>query len=208
MYYYNEFIRISNIPISLKTVYRNQYPVYGNQYQESVLFAFMTSNSLDLHVCSMGIIIEVEMRAVVQRVASARVTIDGNICGEIGRGLLVYIGIGEDDNERIVDWLCNRIVNLRIFNDGGGKKNISVSDIGGGILLISNFTLYGDVKRGFRPSFSHAARPEISRPLYDAMLTRLRDNINLKIESGIFGAMMEVESVNDGPVNIIIEKEA
>ncbi len=152
------------------------------------------------------------MKAVVQRVASAKVTVGGKVNGEIGRGLLVYIGIGEDDNEKIADWLCHKIVNLRIFNDGDGRKNISVSDIGGGILLIPNFTLYGDVKRGFRPSFSHAAKPEISRPLYDRVFARLREirlseNAGLKIESGVFGAMMEVESLNDGPVNIIIEKE-
>jgi len=142
----------------------------------------------------------------VQRVSSASVSIDGKLQGAIDKGLLVLLGIKDSDDEEIAKWFANKLVNLRIFSDESGKMNRSVLDIGGGILLISNFTLYGDTRKGYRPSFSKAASPDIAKPLYDKMLDNLRSNKSLKIEAGVFGAMMNVALVNDGPVTVIIEK--
>ncbi|MCL5991713.1 MAG: D-aminoacyl-tRNA deacylase [Bacteroidetes bacterium] len=147
------------------------------------------------------------MRTVVQRVNRASVTIDGKVTGEIGKGLLVFLAISNSDNSEIMRWMCNKLVNLRIFPDEEGKMNKSVLDTGGGILLISNFTLYGDASKGFRPSFIKSAPPEISKPLYESMVLYLKENYPLHIASGEFGAMMDIELVNDGPVTIIIEKE-
>ncbi|MCX6156213.1 MAG: D-aminoacyl-tRNA deacylase [Candidatus Kapabacteria bacterium] len=144
------------------------------------------------------------MKAVVQRVKRAKVAVDGDIIGEIGFGLLVLIGIKEGDNNETIRWMSNKLVNLRIFPDDDDKMNLSVSDVGGGILVISNFTVYGDVNKGFRPNFMAAAAPEISEPIYNELLNYLRNNYNLKIEAGKFGAMMEIELVNDGPVTIVI----
>ena len=146
------------------------------------------------------------MKVVVQRVSRASVKIDGKINGEIGHGMLVLVGFCEGDNQEAIKWMSNKIVNLRIFPDEEYKMNKSVIDCDGGILLISNFTLYGDVQKGFRPSFSKAAVPSEAEPLYDFMLDYLKNNYNIKTESGIFGAMMDVELINDGPVTIIIEK--
>jgi D-tyrosyl-tRNA(Tyr) deacylase len=146
------------------------------------------------------------MKAVVQRVSSANVKIDGKVHGEIGQGLLVLLGIKEGDDAETMKWFSNKLVNLRVFADRDGKMNRSVLDIEGGILLISNFTIYGDTRKGYRPSFSKAAKPESAEPLYNKMLDFLRDNNPIKIESGIFGAMMDVSLVNDGPVTVIIEK--
>ncbi len=148
------------------------------------------------------------MRAVVQRVSRASVTIEGRKNGEIGNGLLVLLAVTESDNEDIMKWVCNKLVNLRVFPDEERKMNLSALDVGGGILMISNFTLYGELKKGFRPNFLKAAKPEISEPLYNRMVEYLRENYPLEIASGEFGAMMEVELVNDGPVTVIIEKEA
>lgn len=145
------------------------------------------------------------MKAIVQRVSRANVKVAGKVIGEIDRGIMVLVGITEGDSEKTIDWMCNKLINLRIFEDSEGKMNLSVNDISGAILLISNFTLYGDAKKGFRPSFIEAAPPLISEPIYNSMLEKLRGS-GLLIQSGEFGAMMEVELINDGPVTIIIEK--
>lgn len=147
------------------------------------------------------------MRAIIQRVSRANVRIDGKIHGEIGDGLLVFLAVNDTDNDDIMKWFCNKIVNLRIFPDEKDKMNRSVLDIGGSILLISNFTLYGDIRHGFRPSFTRAAPPEIAEPMYNKILNHLRDNYPVKVEAGLFGAMMDIELVNAGPVTISIEKE-
>jgi D-tyrosyl-tRNA(Tyr) deacylase len=120
----------------------------------------------------------------------------------------VVVAVTSTDTEEIMKWFCNKIINLRIFHDEEMKMNRSVQDIKGGILLISNFTLYGDAKRGFRPSFSKAAVPEFAEPMYDRMVEYLGKNYSIKIETGKFGAMMDVSLVNDGPVTIIIQKES
>lgn len=145
------------------------------------------------------------MKVVIQRVSSAEVAIEGKMEGKISQGLLVFVGFTNDDNIEKVQWICNKISGLRIFSDEQGKMNLSVKDIGGSILLISNFTLYGDANKGFRPNFTAAAKPETAIPLYIFMIDELRQS-GIKTETGIFGAMMDVRLVNDGPVTIIIEK--
>jgi D-tyrosyl-tRNA(Tyr) deacylase len=146
------------------------------------------------------------MRAVVQRVSRAKVTIDGIINGEIGIGLMVLLAISEKDNQETIKWMCNKIANLRIFPDEEEKMNLSVQQINGSILLISNFTLYGDVQRGFRPGFTDSALPIIAEPLYNDFVKYWKENYSPKLETGVFGAMMDVEIVNSGPVTIIIDK--
>ncbi len=146
------------------------------------------------------------MRIVIQRVSRASVTIDGEISGEIDRGLLLLVGIHETDTKTEADWCCSKIPRLRIFEDEEGKMNLSAQDINGGILVVSQFTLYGNTKKGTRPSFIEAARPEVAEPLYEYMIDKLKKESGLKIESGEFGAMMDVELINDGPVTIILEK--
>ncbi len=147
------------------------------------------------------------MKVVVQKVSSASVKINNSINGEIRTGLVVLVGFKETDTQETIKWICNKLVNLRIFKDQDDKLNLSVRDLNGEILIISNFTLYGDVQRGFRPSFSSAANSLISEPLYNFMIEYLKHNYNLNIQTGIFGANMEIMLVNDGPVTIIIEKE-
>lgn len=147
------------------------------------------------------------MRIVIQRVKRASVSVDGKITGQINHGLLLLAGVHESDTETQLNWCCDKILKLRIFNDDDGKMNRSVKDVEGGILVVSQFTLYGDAKKGTRPSFVQAAPPGIAEPLYDDMISKLRNNSGLQVESGIFGAAMEVELVNDGPVTLIIEKE-
>lgn len=146
------------------------------------------------------------MKAVVQRVKRCNVRIDGKIVGEISKGLLVLIGINNVDNIDTIKWMANKLLNLRIFPDEEDKMNKSLLDINGELLIVSNFTLYGDVQRGFRPSFSKAAVPEISEPIYDNLINYIKENFNIKLATGIFGAMMDIELINDGPVTIIIEK--
>jgi D-tyrosyl-tRNA(Tyr) deacylase len=148
------------------------------------------------------------MKAVIQRVSSANVKIDGEVKDEIGDGLVVMLGISRDDDETVMRWICNKIASLRVFPDEENKMNRSALDIGGGIMLISNFTLYGDARKGSRPNFMAAAPPDLSRPLYDKMTAHMRENFPLKIAEGEFGAIMDIEMVNAGPVTIIIEKEA
>jgi len=144
------------------------------------------------------------MRAVVQRVTRARVTVTGNVTGEIGKGLVVLLGIARDDLPADGEYLAEKIVALRIFDDGQDKMNLSVKDVGGGILVISQFTLYGDVRRGLRPSWIDAAKPEIAEPLYEYFVTEIKKRLS-NISTGNFRSMMQVELVNDGPVTILLD---
>jgi D-tyrosyl-tRNA(Tyr) deacylase len=146
------------------------------------------------------------MRAVVQRVSRCRVTVDGNTVGEIGRGLLVLLGVGKTDAEPAADYLVEKIIGLRIFEDAEGKMNLSVQDAGGAVLVVSQFTLHGDVRRGKRPSFDAAARPEEAKRLYEYFVAKIRA-AGLHCETGQFQAMMEVELVNSGPVTILLDSE-
>ena len=145
------------------------------------------------------------MKAVIQRVTQANVTIDRKIYSTIGEGLLVLLGIEDADNNEDIEWLSNKIVNLRIFNDENGVMNVSVKDKGGDILLISQFTLHASAKKGNRPSYIKASKPEIAIPIYEKMIERLSNNLGKKIYTGIFAADMKVELMNDGPVTIVID---
>jgi len=147
------------------------------------------------------------MRAVIQRVNKASVTIDGRINGRIGLGLLVLIGIEDADNLEDIIWLSNKMVNLRIFNDDTGVMNRSVLEIKGDILLISQFTLHANIKKGNRPSYIKASKPDIAIPLYETMIKQLANDLGKNIATGIFGADMKVELLNDGPVTIIIDSK-
>jgi D-tyrosyl-tRNA(Tyr) deacylase len=144
------------------------------------------------------------MRAVVQRVTRASVTIEGEIVGEIENGLVVLLGIARDDTREDADYLVPKIAALRIFDDAEGKMNLSLKDIAGGLLIVSQFTLYGDVRRGLRPSWSDAAAPEIAEPLYDYFVESSRKLLG-RVETGSFRKMMLVELVNDGPVTILLD---
>jgi len=145
------------------------------------------------------------MRAVIQRVSSASVTTEKGILSKIGSGLMVLIGIEDTDNQEDIDWLCNKIVQLRIFNDSNGIMNLSVLESGGEIIVVSQFTLHAKTKKGNRPSYINAARPEIAIPLYEKFIAKLSELLGKKIGTGEFGAMMSVEIINDGPVTIIID---
>ena len=144
------------------------------------------------------------MKAVIQRVTRASVTIDGELVGEIGNGLVVLLGIAHDDTKADADYIAQKIVALRIFDDAEGKMNISVKEIDGGLLVVSQFTLYGDVRRGLRPSWSDAAPPEIAEPLYDYFVESSRKLLG-RVETGSFRKTMQVELVNDGPVTILLD---
>jgi D-aminoacyl-tRNA deacylase len=146
------------------------------------------------------------MRAVVQRVSRCHVTVAGNVVGEIGVGLLVLLGVSKTDNEAAADYLVEKIIGLRIFEDAEGKMNLAVQDSGGAVLVVSQFTLYGDVRRGKRPSFDAAARPEEAKRLYEYFVAKVRA-AGLHCETGQFQAMMEVELVNSGPVTIMVDSE-
>jgi D-tyrosyl-tRNA(Tyr) deacylase len=145
------------------------------------------------------------MRAVIQRVSKASVTIEGKINGKIENGLLVLLGIEDADTTEDIQWLSNKIVNLRIFNDDNGVMNRSVIDEDGNILLISQFTLHASTKKGNRPSYIKASKPDVAIPLYEKMMRQLEIDLNKKIQTGIFGADMKVELLNDGPVTIVID---
>jgi D-aminoacyl-tRNA deacylase len=147
------------------------------------------------------------MIVVIQRVLEASVKIDGKIKGQIEGGLVVLLGIGHQDTEEDVDWLSKKIVGLRIFSDLEGKMNLSIQDTGGDILLISQFTLHASTKKGNRPSFIEAARPEIAIPLYQKFIQQLSNLLNKPIQTGEFGADMKVGLVNDGPVTIIMDSK-
>ena len=146
------------------------------------------------------------MRAVVQRVSRASVRVQGDLVGEIGIGLLVLLGVGQEDGEADADYLAEKVAGLRIFEDAGGKMNLSVTEAGGAVLAVSQFTLFGDVRRGKRPSFDAAARPERARELYEYFVKSVR-RLGLRCETGRFQAMMEVELVNSGPVTILIDSK-
>ncbi|HLK34174.1 MAG TPA: D-aminoacyl-tRNA deacylase [Terriglobales bacterium] len=146
------------------------------------------------------------MRAVVQRVSRAKVTVSGEVAGEIAGGLLVLLGVARGDSEADADYLADKIAGLRVFEDAEGKMNRSLGDIGGAVLAISQFTLYGDVRRGKRPSFDTAARPELARRLYEYFVNRIRAT-GLRCETGRFQEMMQVELVNDGPVTILLDSQ-
>ena len=145
------------------------------------------------------------MRAVIQRVTKASVTIDGKIYAQVEKGLLVLIGIEDADSPDDIEWLSSKIVNLRIFNDENGVMNISLKDNDGDILLISQFTLHASTKKGNRPGYSKASKPEIAIPLYEKMKRQLEIDLGKGIQTGVFGADMKVELLNDGPVTIVID---
>ena len=145
------------------------------------------------------------MRVVMQRVNEASVTIDGIVKAAIKKGLLVFVGIEDADAATDVEWLANKIVNLRIFDDENKVPNVSLRDIDGDILLISQFTLHADTKKGNRPSYIRASKPPVAIPLYEALITKLESVLGKKIGTGIFGADMKVALVNDGPVTIMID---
>jgi D-aminoacyl-tRNA deacylase len=144
------------------------------------------------------------MRAVVQRVSRAKVTVNGYATGEIGLGLLVLLGVGHNDMEEDASYLAAKIVGLRIFDDADGKMNLSVVDAGGSVLAVSQFTLYGDVRKGKRPSFDGAAPPELARQLYEFFVAQIR-SAGLRCETGRFQQMMQVELLNEGPVTILLD---
>lgn len=144
------------------------------------------------------------MRAVVQRVSSAAVTVDGQVTGRIARGLLILVGVGREDTPRDVKYVAGKVRDLRLFDDGAGKMNRSLKDVGGAALVVSQFTLYGDCRRGRRPSFDAAAPPDEARALYDALVRTLRE-AGTPVETGVFQAMMNVELVNDGPVTVLLD---
>ena len=145
------------------------------------------------------------MRAVIQRVLRSDITINGSLHRSIQKGLVVLLGIEDSDTEDDVEWLSSKIVNLRVFDDKEGVMNISVLDINGEILLVSQFTLHASTKKGNRPSYIRASKPEIAIPLYEKMIRQLEKDMGKKIETGEFGADMKVELVNDGPVTILID---
>ena len=144
------------------------------------------------------------MRAVVQRVTRAKVTVENAIAGEIKQGLVVLLGIARDDCEADADYLAAKIVSLRIFDDEAGKMNLSLKDIDGGVLVVSQFTLYGDVRRGLRPSWIEAAAPEVAKPLYEYFTARVRKFVD-EVACGSFRSLMQLELVNDGPVTILLD---
>ncbi len=147
------------------------------------------------------------MRALLQRVTKASVTVSGETVGSIDQGLLVFLGVGEDDTQEDIDWLVRKIVNMRIFSDENGHMNRSVIDIKGAILVVSQFTLHASTKKGNRPSFIRAAAPDVANTMYETTVNQLRTEILGEVATGVFGAMMEVSLLNDGPVTIWIDSK-
>ncbi len=145
------------------------------------------------------------MRALLQRVSQASVTVDGRMVGSIGRGFVILLGVTQNDGQAEAEWLANKIAGLRLFEDEAGKMNLALADVGGQVLVVSQFTLYGDARKGRRPSFTHAARPEQAEPLVTYFTDVLRGH-DLVVETGVFGAMMQVEIHNDGPVTMMLER--
>ena len=146
------------------------------------------------------------MRAVIQRVSQASVTVEGQVVGRIGRGFLVLLGVTHDDGRTEADWLAHKIAGLRVFDDAAGKMNLGLADVGGAVLVVSQFTLYGDARRGRRPDFLRAARPEIAEPLVSYFVEKLRGE-GLPVETGRFQAIMQVALVNDGPVTLWLDTD-
>lgn len=145
------------------------------------------------------------MRVVVQRARQAKVTVDGKVTGAIEHGLMLLVGITHEDTVKDLEYCAKKVTNLRIFEDEQGKMNLSIKEVGGSILSISQFTLYGETKKGNRPSFIEAARPEVAEPLYHQFNQILRETYEIQVETGIFGAMMDVSFTNNGPVTLIVE---
>ena len=145
------------------------------------------------------------MRALIQRVSRAGVTVDGRVVGKIGRGFVVLLGVTHADGRAEADWVAAKIAGLRVFDDEAGKMNRSLADVGGALLVVSQFTLYGDARKGRRPSFTDAAAPEMAEPLVDYFVEGLRD-AGFPVATGVFGAHMDVEIHNDGPVTMLIER--
>lgn len=146
------------------------------------------------------------MRLVIQRVTEASVTIDGTLFSRIGKGYLVLAGIAEDDTREIADKMIRKMVNLRIFEDENGKTNLSLRDVGGEVLLVSQFTLYADTRRGNRPGFTRAGRPDVAEPLYEYLVEKTRESVPV-VEKGVFGADMNVALFNDGPFTILLDSD-
>ncbi|MBI2283365.1 MAG: D-tyrosyl-tRNA(Tyr) deacylase [Bacteroidetes bacterium] len=147
------------------------------------------------------------MRIVIQRVSEASVTIEGSVTGAIQKGLLVLVGIEDADTDEDITWLSNKIVNLRIFDDAEGVMNLGIKDVDGEILLVSQFTLHANTKKGNRPSYIKASKPGIAIPMYEEMIRQLETDLGKKIQTGIFGADMKVRLLNDGPVTILIDSK-
>jgi D-tyrosyl-tRNA(Tyr) deacylase len=147
------------------------------------------------------------MRVIIQRVSKASVSIDGKTNGKIKTGLLVLLGIENADSEKDIEWLVKKIVQMRIFSDSEGKMNLSVQEINGDILLISQFTLFAATKKGNRPSFIQAAKPDVAIPLYEKFIVATEKLLGKKIQTGVFGADMQVELINDGPVTIVLDSK-
>lgn len=145
------------------------------------------------------------MRVLLQRVSRAEVRVGPRVTGRIGRGYLLLVGLTHGDDEPVLAWMCDKVVGLRLFADADDKMNLALSDVGGAILVVSQFTLYGDAVKGRRPSFVDAARPEVAVPLYERFVALLRER-GVHVETGEFGAMMDVELVNDGPVTLWLER--
>lgn len=145
------------------------------------------------------------MRILLQRVSTASVTVSGRVTGRIDRGYLLLVGFTHDDTPERLEWMADKVHGLRLFADTEGKMNLGIEDVGGAVLVVSQFTLYGDAQKGRRPSFIDAARPEVAIPLYERFVTLLRER-GLRVETGEFGAMMDVALVNDGPVTLWLEK--
>jgi len=145
------------------------------------------------------------MRAVAQRVKRASVRVTGQVVGEIDSGLLVFLGVGSEDNERDAEYLADKLLNLRIFDDAEGKMNLSVTETGGAILVVSQFTLHGDCRKGRRPSYNRAAPPELAKKLYEYFVSSLQKQIH--VSTGLFQATMEISLLNDGPVTILLDSE-
>ena len=146
------------------------------------------------------------MKFVVQRVAHASVTVDDTVCGRINRGFMVLIGVGKDDDEAIADKMVSKLINMRIFEDENGKTNLALKDVGGELLLISQFTLYANCKKGNRPSFTDAGSPDKANALYEYIISKCREEIEV-VEKGIFGAEMKVELLNDGPFTVLLDSD-
>jgi D-tyrosyl-tRNA(Tyr) deacylase len=145
------------------------------------------------------------MRSVIQRVSTAEVSVDGKITGKIAHGLLILVGIVEDDGPEDIEWLSGKIVNLRIFDDEQGIMNRPVADVNGDLLVVSQFTLHASTRKGNRPSYIRAAKPEVAIPMYEKFLEQLESDLGKPVQAGVFGAMMKVSLINDGPVTIIID---
>lgn len=145
------------------------------------------------------------MRVVLQRVSEASVTVNGEVVGSIAKGLLILVGFEEADADNDIDWMVNKLCSLRVFDDNDGVMNLSITEVGGEFLVVSQFTLHAKTKKGNRPSYIKAARPEVAIPLYDQLIDKLRRQSQLKVDEGVFGAKMLVDLINDGPVTIIID---